>query len=472
MTDKREQAHKLLLEGTALLRSGRPSEALLHFLQAETIEPANAAMFLHTGAALHELKRYEEAIEKYVSAIRTEPTLGEAYNNLGNSLMAVNRFAEAAESFSNASHLLPSSAVPLAAGATALQALGLVREAETACRSAVAISPDFAAAHWNLALNLLLQGRYSEGWQEYEWRWRKPDFTSPTRYADISLWDGSALDGRTIILHAEQGFGDAIQFVRYVPLVARRGGRVVLECHPPLVQLFRGVEGVEAVFAFGGPPPPCSCQAPLLTLPRLFETTLQSIPSEIPYISSSLQQRAKWSSLLSASMSPSTLRVGLVWAGKSFPDPLRSCRLSDLAPLASLADVTYFSLQVGSTPDESHSGDELQLVNLTEHIHDFSDTAALIEQLDVIISIDSAVAHLAAALGKPVLLLLPFAPDWRWMLERNDSPWYPSMLLFRQKQAGVWGPVIREVENHLRSGIIIKTPPYQCKETLKDYSLT
>jgi hypothetical protein len=324
--------------------------------------------------------------------------------------------------------------------------MGKVAEAEDACRRALLLAPDFAAAHWNLALNLLLQGRYTEGWQEYEWRWRKPDFTSPCRHTDVPLWDGSPLQGRTIVLHAEQGFGDAIQFVRYAPLVARRGGAVVVECHPQLVQLMKTVEGVQAVVPFGAPLPPFSCQAPLLSLPRIFGTTLHTIPSRCPYLFASSEYRDKWTALIYAQSA--SLRIGLVWAGKSYPDPLRSCRLADLAPLAVTDKVIFYSLQLGAGLEHSVSPPTgMRLIDLTAQIHDFADTAALIEQLDLVISIDTAVAHLAGALGKPIFTLLPFAPDWRWMLERSDSLWYPTMRVFRQGHQGDWGPVVTRVHS-------------------------
>jgi len=439
-----KQVQNLFAEGAHLLQTGNAAEALTRFQMLEPLCPAHTTLLLYTGTALHELGRYEEAIAAYDSAINLAPQLGEAHNNLGNSLIALGRFSDAIDSFSQATRLLPSSPVPLTALATAQQACGQVSEAEMSCRAALAISPDFAAAHWNLALNLLLQGRYEEGWLEYEWRWQKADFTSPLRHTDIPHWDGSALNGRTILLHAEQGFGDAIQFVRYVQLVAQRGGRVILECHPPLVPLFQEIEGVEAVIPFGATHPPCNYQAALLSLPRIFGTTLQNIPAHFPYMKAAPPYRDKWAAL--TARYPDTTRVGLIWSGKSYPDPLRSCLFSDLTPLYALGNVTFFSLQLGS------SAEVLQppLIDLTEFIHDFADSAALIDQLDLVVSIDTAGAHLAASLGKPVCLLLPSAPDWRWLLTRSDSPWYPTMRLFRQKISGDWGGAISEVYHYLQ----------------------
>ena len=437
------------------MQSGDAAKALSSFQSIANFGLSNATLHLYTGAALHELGRYEEAVASYRLALGITTGMGETHNNLGNSLMALGRFAEAAESFSRASRLLPASPVPLTALATALQALGNVAEAEATCRSALSFDPGFAAAHWNLALNLLLQGKYTEGWQEYEWRWKKSDFTSPLRHTDVPLWDGSPLEGRTILLHAEQGFGDTIQFIRYVPLVAQLGGNVVVECHPQLVRLFYDVEGIHTTVAFGEPLPSFCCQAPLLSLPRIFQTTLQTIPSQCPYLAVPMADCGKLANLTFCERND--LKVGLVWAGKDYPDPLRSCRLEDFSPLASLESVCFYSLQLGRGSEQASSPPGgMTLIDLTEQIHDFADTAALIEQLDLVVSIDTAVAHLAGAMGKKVFLMLPFAPDWRWLLERSDSPWYPTMQIFRQKTAGEWDEVVAEVHDAL--GALIKNP--------------
>lgn len=450
MDNQHNYVLQLFKDGSKLLQAGNAQDALSCFQSALVAEPQNAILYLHAGAALHDLERHGEALACYSQAIRISPHLGEAHNNRGNTLMALGYFAEAAESFAIASDLLATSPVPLTARATALQALGKVTEAESECRQAILLDPHFAAAHWNLSLNLLLQGLYAEGWQEYEWRWQKPDFTSPCRHTDIPLWDGSPLDGKTILLHAEQGFGDAIQFVRYAPIVAQHGGTVIIECHPQLTSLFRSVRGVHSVISFGGPLPPISFQAPLLSLPHIFGTTLETIPAHCPYLAVLPEYRDKWKAIMPNQLT--SLRVGLVWAGKSYPDPRRSCRLEDFAPLAKIhADtVKFYSLQMGAGSEQADTPPaQMSMTDLTSRIENFADTAALIWQLDLIITIDTAVAHLAGALGKPVWLLLPFAPDWRWMLERIDSPWYPTMRIHRQKSPGDWGPVIRSLTTDL-----------------------
>lgn len=451
MEDRNTLLQQLFTKGSALLQAGKAAEALICFEKALNIAPSNAHLNLYSGAALHSLGRFEDAIASYRHAIAMAPAMGEAHNNLGNSLMALQRFSEAVECFSQSLLFLPPSPVPLTARATALLAIGKIAEGEADCRKALLLDPSFAAAHWNLALHLLLQGRYLEGWQEYEWRWLKPDFTSPRRHTDVPLWDGSSLYGRTILLHAEQGFGDAIQFARYASMVAQRGGKVIIECHPQLVQIMRSIEGVQRVVPFETPVSAVSCQAPLLSLPRIFETTLQSIPSKHSYLSVTAEQQNKWAALM-PSRHTNHLQIGLAWAGKSFPDPLRSSSLKAFAPLKEIKGALFYSLQVGPGAEQAMTPTSgISLVNLTDQIQNFEDTAALIDQLDLVISIDTAVAHLAAALGKPVYLMLPFAPDWRWLLNRCDSPWYPTMRIFRQKQPGKWSDVMIQVQEALES---------------------
>lgn len=440
--------------GAELLNAGRFQEALACFEIVREVCPGDPRLLLYAGAALHGLGRLEDAVAVYRHALSAAPDYGELHNNLGNSLMASGRFAEAAECYSRAAALLPGSPVPVTANATALQALGRYRESEEKCRAALNIDSGFAAAHWNLALNLLTRGEYASGWREYEWRWQRADFTSPRRHLDRPLWDGSPLHGRTILLHAEQGLGDVVQFVRYAPMVAGFGGKVLLECHPELVTLMRSVEGVTDAMAFdAAADSDFACHIPLLSLPRVFGTTLETIPSRIPYLSQSAAYTSKWQNL--TALQRSRLKVGLVWAGKSYPDPLRSCPWGEMKALLAINGVSFFSLQFGMAGrpggERTDAGDGL--VDLTGKICDFSDTAALISQLDLIISIDTSVAHVAGAMGKQTWLLLPYAADWRWLLHRSDSPWYPTMTLFRQQIPGDWNGLITRVKLALISWI-------------------
>lgn len=394
-------ARALHNRGNALLALKRPEEALASYREAYAISPEPAWM-LHFGHALQALERHEEALECYERAIAHEPRSGEAFGGRGNALQALNRHEAALESY----------------------------------RRALELDPDDAESHWNEALALLAVGDYARGWQEYEWRWRNPALGMPRRDPGKPLWLGREdLAGKTVLLHAEQGYGDAIQAIRYAPRVAARGARVVLVCQSSLRALFAGVEGVSTVVKDDEPLPHFDCHAPLMSLPLAFGTTLETIPSA-PYLRASSPRKIE---------SGKKLKVGLAWRGnpqfsrvrtKSFP-------FAELLPLLGLEPCAFYSLQPGAA--ETHAA----LIDHTGDLEDFEDTAALIAGLDLVVSIDTAVAHLAGAMGKPVWILLPWHADWRWMRAREDSPWYPSARLFRQPAPGDWASVIHRVRDEL-----------------------
>jgi hypothetical protein len=280
---------------------------------------------------------------------------------------------------------------------------------------------------------LLLTGDFEEGWREYEWRWRQPGL--PAR-PDKPLWSGGPPDGRTILVTAEQGLGDAIQFVRYLPLVERLGARVLFESPPGLAPLARGLVGEGQLVVRGPEPPACDMQCGLLTLPRF----LGILPGDLPYLSVDAERVEEWRQRLNGA---SGMRVGLVWAGNpQHPrDRLRSIPAESFRALADIAGVTLFSAQQGARED--------WLPQLVEPRHEIADTAALLMNLDLVITVDTMVAHLAGALGRPVWILLSWIPDWRWLLGREDTPWYRSARLFRQEARSEWGPVIRRVQKNL-----------------------
>ena len=327
--------------------------------------------------------------------------------------------------------------------------LGDLDKSIASYRRALEISPGFPEAHWNYAQVLLLKGRFEQGWIEYEWRWKWKDFPSLKRNFAQPLWDGSNLNGRTILLHCEQGLGDSIQFIRYAPMVARLGGRVVVECPPQLKRLFQGVSGIDRLAGHHGELPTFDVQAPLLSLPHIFKTDLETIPNTVPYLSPPSEP------LINLERGDG-VRVGMVWAGKPthIGDIKRSVDLGHFTTIANMEGCIFYSLQVGERRQDigQHDLNE-SLIDLGEDLADFAVTASAIEQLDLVISIDTAVAHLAGALGKPVWTLLPHMPDWRWMLDREDTPWYPTMRLFRQKKAGDWEGVFRDVEIGLRERV-------------------
>jgi hypothetical protein len=292
----------------------------------------------------------------------------------------------------------------------------------------------------------LLAGKLEEGWKRYEWRWQKADYIQYKREFAQPQWDGKDIKGKTICLHAEQGFGDAIQFIRYAPLVAKNGARVIVEAPYPLIDLFKTVEGIDMLVKRGDSLPDFDVHCPILTLPMLFKTSMQSIPASVPYIHSDPARKSRWTERLSAGKK--RLKVGIAWSGNPDHknDRNRSISFAMLRPIAEMPQVSLYSLQKGIVSSEIEAQiQEAGMIDYTGDIGDFADTAALIDNLDLIISVDTSVAHLAGALGKNVWVLLPYAPDWRWLLGRNDSPWYPTMRLYRQSLPGDWEGVVKEV---------------------------
>jgi len=407
-------------------------------------DPDNIDAYLRLGDAFHEMGRYADAVAVYEQALALKHASGALFHNRGNSLLEMGRWEEAIASYREALRLMPSFAEGYVTIATALQSLRKPYEAMASCYRALAIDADCAEAHWNLALALLQVGEFGQGWQEFEWRWKKRGFTTKPRRFLQPHWDGSPLADRTIFIHAEQGFGDTFQFARYLPLLAGQGGTVIVECPASQKTLLQGVPGVSAVVAAGETLPAFDVHLPIMSLPRVLQTRLDTIPLDFPYISPSVESMTSWSEKFTAT---GTLRVGLVWAGRKRPDPNRTCPFENFAPLAGISGVTFYSLQLENEMTGRDDGQcRFGLVDHTADIRDFSDTAALIAHLDLVISIDTGVAHLAGAMAKETWVLLPYAADWRWMLDRDDSPWYPGMRLFRQGRPGDWQGVLASVK--------------------------
>jgi hypothetical protein len=296
---------------------------------------------------------------------------------------------------------------------------------------------------------LLSRGEYTEGWREYAWRWRIEAFNAPARRFAQPVWDGAAGAG-SVLLHGESGLGDTLHFLRYAPLVAQRCTRVVLEVQPPLEPLLRGLAGVE-VLAQGRALPQFQSHAPLIELPRLFGTTLQSIPWPGPYVRADAARVARWRRLVPAAQG--VRKVGLAWTGSphNMNNRKRSLALSELAPLAGIPGVQFYSLQKGEGAEQAARPPAgLPLVDLAPHIGDFADTAACVSLLDLVITIDTSIAHLAGAMGTDTWVLLAHSPDWRYHLERSDNPWYPTQRLFRQHSPGDWSRPVREVTDALK----------------------
>jgi Flp pilus assembly protein TadD len=438
--------------GIALAEKGLLDEAIGSYRTAISHHPNYAEAHSNLGNALRVRGDVDDAIAACRQAVRLNRNPAENWNSLGVALAAKGEFKEAREAYRQAIAIKPGYAEAHTNLGNSLSDEGQVEKAATFYRRAVELSPESVPAHWNLAVALLRQGDFQNGWPEHEWRLKaKSQF--PVRPFPQPRWTGQDVTGKTILLHAEQGFGDTIQFVRYVPLVAARGARVILECQPELFGLLKDVPGPERLIARGDPQPTFDLQCPLLSLPRAFNTTLQTIPAQQPYLMIDPERVQQWTVKLSVARHG--LNVGLCWAGSSTHsnDANRSIDPAQLAPLA-CDGVTFYSLQKRDGSEAAPNiPAKLALCDVGNQLVEFVDTAGVISNLDLVISVDTAVAHLVGALGKPVWLLLPFAADWRWLLSREDSPWYPGMRLFRQQKAGDWEGVIRRVVEEL-SGVV------------------
>lgn len=331
----------------------------------------------------------------------------------------------------------------------ALHAAGRLPESTASLRRALALNPDNADAHFHLAIALLNAGDFERGWEEYEYRPARRELEAGGLFRHAPEWRGEDLDGRTLLLHGEQGFGDSIQFARYVPLVIERGGKVVLVVRAELLSLLAGLP-VAAVAAVGGNLPAADYACALGSLPRIFGTRVATIPAAIPYLAPPPERMERWRTRLARN---GAVRVGLVWAGSPTHsnDRNRSMPLAALARLSNIARVRLYSLQKGAAAAQI-PGSGMDLDPLGDELADFGDTAAALSQIDLLVSVDTSVAHLAGALGRPVLLLLPTGVDWRWLSGREDSPWYPSLRLLRQRNPGDWPGVAERVAAELATG--------------------
>jgi len=438
--------------GHMLTTVGRLPEGLAACQQAIKLEPGYAEAHNNLGIALGRIEKHAQAVEAFRKAAALKEDYANAYSNMGNSLALLGQLEGAIGAYRRAIELKPDYANASFNLGVALGKFGRYEEARAACRRASELDPAHTLAVFSRALSHLVEGQLEEGWPLYEIRWETPEFTSPRRHFPQPMWDGSALNGRTLLIHAEQGFGDAIQFIRYAPLVPKYGGRVLVECPAALLGIMATVPGIDGLVAQGGPLPDFDVHVPMLSLPLVFRTTIETIPQNVPYVSADAVRGLFWSEWLAGN--GSALKVGLVWAGRPTHtgDHLRSMLLRQFLPLFRVPEIDFVSLQfdrgieqIAQLPGRQPIRHPLGLVS------DFSDTAALISQLDLVIAVDTAVAHLAGALGKPVWVLLPFAPDWRWLLDREDSPWYPTMRLFRQQRVGQWDSVITEVRHELEA---------------------
>lgn len=442
----RRTAEFLCNHGLALEGAGRLAEAAAAARATVELAPDLPEAHINLGNAFNGLERFDAAVVALQRAVTLRPGDAKAHCSLGYALEKLERLPEAEAACRRAADLNPALGEAWSNLGRVLNEQGRTGEALGAYAAAVQARPDNPRDHWNLALALLLNGHLAEGFAEYEWRWRYDGFPSPRRSFTQPAWGGEPLEGRTILLHAEQGLGDAIQFARYAPVLAHLGGRVVLEAHAPLRRLLGPLEGVTTLATLGGPLPDFDLHCPLLSLPRL----VGSIPTDVPYLRAEADAVAAWRARLGDG-----LKVGVVWAGNPghANDRNRSLPLAALAPLLRTSGVRFFSLQKEPRPGDRETLTELGVTDLGPDLDDFTDTAAALAVLDLLVTVDTAVAHLAGALGRPVWLLLPFLPDWRWMTGRPDSLWYPTMRLFRQVQRGDWATVIEHVTDTLAEAL-------------------
>jgi tetratricopeptide (TPR) repeat protein len=412
------------------------------------IEPRHLELLNRRGVARLELGQPQRALEDFDHVLEMQPGLFDALANRGNALLKLNRVAEALAAYDLALRQSPENVQLLTNRAVALRRLDRPHEAVMSARHALRRKSDFAEARFVESVARLTLGDFS-AWRDYEARWSVGLLVSQRRNFTAPLWRGDApLNGRTILLHAEQGSGDTLQFIRYAPLLAGRGASVILEVQPELKRLLVALPGVAAVVARGESLPRFDMHCPLLSLPAAFGTDLTTIPADVPYIAAMTDDVARWR----ARMPRQRPLVGLVWSGGRVHDndANRSIRLSAFAPLLELPDISFVSLQHDVREEDvpfltAQNG----VFQFEQKFRDFADTAAVIASLDAVIAVDTAVAHLAGAMGKPVFLLLPFAADFRWLRERQDTPWYPTARLYRQPAFGDWNNAVAALRQDL-----------------------
>ncbi|RJF78063.1 glycosyltransferase [Azospirillum cavernae] len=411
--------------------------------------------YIKISICLNELGLHDEAIRACKAAIALSPSAFEAYFGLGSLLQDQYETDGALIANGRSAALAPDRPEPITNIGLLLKESGSIDAAIAVHRHAISIFPNYAYAHINLAAGLLASGQWDEGWNEYEWRWQAQDlgFRRPT--SDKPEWTGQDLTGQTLLICEEQGFGDTLQFIRLAALVRPLCARVVVQCRAPLARIIASAAGVDEVVTEFPDRSGYDCWVSLMSLMARLGVTLDSVPATTPYLFTPADARRSWASVVPTS---GTLKVGLVWAGDPKlgcaaarkMDSRRSMALSQFAPLAQIPDVTWVSLQKGPASKQVESAPGgLALIDPMDGVRDYADTAAIIEQLDLVIGVDTSVIHLAGALGKPVWALSRFDGCWRWLLDRDDSPWYPTLRLFRQERPGDWGPVVERVKREL-----------------------
>jgi len=463
---------------------GKLDEAIELARRSLANQPESPQAWYHLGRALHKQNRLDESAEALGRAVALRPRFAQALGELGAVLIKTGALAQAVEALRQSLEIEPAAEVNHSLG-LALRAQGKFTEALAAYKKveafgfrdarlfnniaeiehrlgqydeaieyfqkALEIQPDFPLARWNLSIVQLLTGDYREGWAGYELRWKANSIPLPQRYSERPVWDGSDPRGRKILVDCEQAFGDSLHFVRYIPLIAQRGGKPILAAPPELRRLFQTVPCLEQIICPPQELPAFDAQCPLLSLPHLFGTTLQNVPANVPYLFADPALEERWKKRVPQD---GRLKIGIVWAGSPGykENVTRSPSLAAFGPLGAIPNTWFCSLQKGDAAREALDPPEgLQITDWTAELQDFADTAALMANLDLIIGSDTAVIHLAGGMGKPAMVLLAYVPGWPWLLEREDSPWYPTMRLFRQPKFGDWKTPMERIVKAVRT---------------------
>jgi tetratricopeptide (TPR) repeat protein len=460
-----DYADALCNRGAALHELGRYHDALASCENSIAVEPGFAEAYSNRGNTMRELRRWEDAVASCDRALALRPDFAQAHLNRANALREMKRFEDALAGYDRAIALRPHYAEAFNNRGVSLHDLKRFDEALAEYGRAIALEPDSAEAHYREAMCRLLIGDFQRGWQKQEWRWQCRQFRETRRDFAQPLWLGTDdIAGKTILLHAEQGFGDTIQFARYAPLVAERGARVVLEVQKPLRELMQSLPGAAEVVAQGERLPPFDVHCPLLTLPL----ATGAMPSVAPYLVPPADAVTTWRDRLESAKRP---RIGIAWSGSAAHkgDHNRSIALAGFLSCVAGIDAAVVSLQPDvRDSDTAALGGRSGIANYGDALKTFADTAALIANLDLVIAVDTAAAHLAGALAKPTWVLLPFIPDWRWLLDRDDSPWYPTMRLFRQDDSRRWDSVLHRVHLALADFVRLYSADIDCPP--KDHS--
>jgi tetratricopeptide (TPR) repeat protein len=439
--------------GSVLRELGRREEALQACERALVLDPDSTATLCNLGCLKAEAREFEAGLAHFQRVLALDPDHYLAHFQLGWVLFQLDRLEEALAADDRAIALNGTvSAAHLNRGYTLLK-MGRLQEAEASLLRSLELDPGLTLAHWNLAFLRLLQGRYAEAWPDYAWRWKTREALPSQRHFQVPLWEGEAFQGRTLLVWAEQGFGDSIQFVRYLPLVKALGGQVVLQVQPSLASLMGTCPGADLVLGEQQSPPPFDLHVPILSLPQIFRSTLETLPRTVPYLACPPPPVYEPKpALVDALRAGSGRRIGVVWNGNPNQKDNRTRSLDPrlLEPLAALPGVSWYSLQKLAPGAERRSlPGTFQACDLDPFLETFADTAYALEHLHLLISVDTSVVHLAGALACPALVLLSYSPDWRWLMEGEECPWYPTFRLYRQPKPGDWAAVVDQLMGDL-----------------------